>query len=97
MRAVASWSRGRSAPARAFLMNAHQNTFQNGSVVLFKSCLNIFISSQESHKRAQKEKVESLDEDQLFIAELARDLQRVCQVKSLGMRPERFRLGTVNR
>lgn len=64
------------------MINAHQNTFQNGSVVLFKSCLNIFISSQESHKRAQKEKVESLDEDQLFIAELARDLQRVCQVKA---------------
>lgn len=42
--------------------------------------LNIFISSQESHKRAQRDKVESLDEDQLFVAELARDLERVCQV-----------------
>ncbi|XP_011602086.1 butyrophilin subfamily 3 member A3 [Takifugu rubripes] len=34
---------------------------------------------KESHKRAQREKVESLDEDQLFVAELARELGRVCQ------------------
>lgn len=45
-------------------------------------CLNIFTSSQESHKRAQREKAESLDEDQLFVAELARDLERVCQVRA---------------
>lgn len=60
--------------------NALEDTFQNGSFVLLMLSLNIFISSQESHKRAQRDKVESLDEDQLFVAELARDLERVCQV-----------------
>lgn len=34
---------------------------------------------KESHKRAKREKNEPLDEDQLFIVELARDLSRVCQ------------------
>lgn len=81
MRAVASRSRGRrSAPPCAFFINVREGTFQNGSFVLLMLCLSIFISSQESHQRAQREKVESLDEDQLFVAELARDLERVCQV-----------------
>lgn len=34
---------------------------------------------KESHKRAQKEKREPLDEDQLFLVDMARDLNRVCQ------------------
>ncbi|KAM6905452.1 butyrophilin subfamily 3 member A3 [Xenentodon cancila] len=34
---------------------------------------------KESHKRAKREKKDPLDEDQLFIVELARDLNRVCQ------------------
>ncbi|XP_068606203.1 E3 ubiquitin-protein ligase TRIM69 isoform X3 [Brachionichthys hirsutus] len=34
---------------------------------------------KESHKRWKKEKKEPLDEDQLFVAELARELSRVCQ------------------
>lgn len=37
---------------------------------------------QESHKRAKNEKREPLDEDQLFVVDLARDLSRVCQVQS---------------
>lgn len=82
MQAVASRSRGRSAPLRALLINAPEDTFQNGGLVLLTLRLNIFVSSQESHKRAQREKVESLDEDQLFVAELARDLERVCQVRA---------------
>lgn len=40
----------------------------------------ILIFLQESHKRAQNEKREPLDEDQLFLVDLARDLSRVCQV-----------------
>ncbi|KAM3597600.1 uncharacterized protein V6R79_006698 [Siganus canaliculatus] len=38
---------------------------------------------KESHKRAKKEKKEPLDEDQLFVAELAQDLNRVCQKSSV--------------
>lgn len=34
---------------------------------------------KESHKRAKAEKQEPLDENQLFVVELARDLNRVCQ------------------
>ncbi|KAK5856502.1 hypothetical protein PBY51_008091 [Eleginops maclovinus] len=34
---------------------------------------------KESRKRAQNEKREPLDEDQLFVVDLARDLSRVCQ------------------
>uniref|UniRef100_A0A3Q3WGD2 B30.2/SPRY domain-containing protein n=1 Tax=Mola mola TaxID=94237 RepID=A0A3Q3WGD2_MOLML len=34
---------------------------------------------KESHKKAKKDKCEPLDEDQQFVAELARDLSRVCQ------------------
>ncbi|XP_041832149.1 butyrophilin subfamily 3 member A3 [Melanotaenia boesemani] len=34
---------------------------------------------KESHKKAKKEKRECLDEDQLFVVELAKDLSRVCQ------------------
>lgn len=36
---------------------------------------------QESHKRVKKEKNEPLDDDQLFVVELALDLSRVCQVQ----------------
>lgn len=42
----------------------------------------LVFSSQDSHKRAKKEKREPLDEDQLFVVELARDIGRVCQVKT---------------
>lgn len=48
-----------------------------------RESVDILISLQESHKRSKKEKKESLDEDQLFVAELAQDLGRVCQVTSL--------------
>ncbi len=41
----------------------------------------IWMFWQESHKRARKEKREPLDEDQLFVVDLARDLSRVCQVR----------------
>lgn len=37
------------------------------------------LHQQESHKKAKTEKREPLDEDQLFIVELAKDLNRVCQ------------------
>lgn len=41
-----------------------------------------FISTpQESRKRARDEKLEPLEENQLFVVDLARDLSRVCQVK----------------
>lgn len=44
------------------------------------ACLNNLISSQDSHKGVQREKAESLDDDRRFVEDLARDLQRVCQV-----------------
>lgn len=47
---------------------------------LFSSLLISETSMQESHKKAKKDKCEPLDEDQQFVAELARDLSRVCQV-----------------
>ncbi|CAK6963286.1 butyrophilin subfamily 3 member A3 [Scomber scombrus] len=34
---------------------------------------------KESHYRAKRERLEPLDEDQLFLVELARDMSRVCQ------------------
>lgn len=40
---------------------------------------NLTAKIKESHKRAKKEKREPLDEDQLFIVDLAKDLNRVCQ------------------
>ncbi|XP_071768045.1 butyrophilin subfamily 3 member A1 [Centroberyx gerrardi] len=40
---------------------------------------NITAKLKESHKRAKKEKKEPLEENQLFVVELARDLSRVCQ------------------
>lgn len=46
----------------------------------------IFNPLQESHKRATNEKREPLDEDQLFVVDLARDLSRVCQVTMSSMR-----------
>ncbi|XP_068192884.1 butyrophilin subfamily 3 member A3 isoform X2 [Antennarius striatus] len=38
---------------------------------------------KESHKRGKKEKKEPLDEDQLLVVELARDLSRVCQSSAI--------------
>lgn len=38
---------------------------------------------KESHKRAKKEKQEPLDDDQVFIVGLAKDLSRVCQRSSV--------------
>lgn len=40
---------------------------------------NLIAKVKESNKRAKKERKEPLDEDQLFVAELAKDLLRVCQ------------------
>ncbi|MEQ2279640.1 hypothetical protein AMECASPLE_011474 [Ameca splendens] len=40
---------------------------------------NLTAKIKESNKRGKKEKKELLDEDQLFIVELAKDLNRVCQ------------------
>ncbi|XP_029945377.1 butyrophilin subfamily 3 member A1 [Salarias fasciatus] len=40
---------------------------------------NLTAKIKESHYRAKKEKREPLDEDQLFIVDLARNLNRVCQ------------------
>lgn len=40
---------------------------------------NLTAKIKESHIRAKKEKREPLDEDQLFIVDLARNLNRVCQ------------------
>ncbi|XP_013862341.1 butyrophilin subfamily 3 member A3 isoform X2 [Austrofundulus limnaeus] len=40
---------------------------------------NLTAKIKESSKRAKQEKKEPLDEDQLFVVELARDLSRVCQ------------------
>ncbi|KAM4634588.1 butyrophilin subfamily 1 member A1 [Polymixia lowei] len=40
---------------------------------------NITAKLKESHKRAKNEKREPLEENQLFIVDLARDLSRVCQ------------------
>lgn len=40
---------------------------------------NLTAKIKESHKKAKTEKREPLDEDQLFIVELAKDLNRVCQ------------------
>nr|XP_004560726.1 tripartite motif-containing protein 34A isoform X1 [Maylandia zebra] len=40
---------------------------------------NLTAKIKDSHKRAKKEKREPLDEDQLFVVELARDIGRVCQ------------------
>lgn len=45
-----------------------------------KSRWHLDISPQEPHKYKKEEK-EPLDEDQLFVAELAQDLGRVCQVQ----------------
>ncbi|XP_016517352.1 butyrophilin-like protein 9 isoform X2 [Poecilia formosa] len=40
---------------------------------------NLTAKIKESNKRAKREKKEPLDEDQLFVVELAKDLSRVCQ------------------
>ncbi|XP_075994862.1 butyrophilin subfamily 3 member A3 [Genypterus blacodes] len=40
---------------------------------------NLTAKLKESHKKSQNEKREPLEEDQLFVIELARDLSRVCQ------------------
>lgn len=40
---------------------------------------NLTAKIKEAHKRNKKEKREPLDEDQLFIVELAKDINRVCQ------------------
>ncbi|XP_049924516.1 butyrophilin subfamily 3 member A3 [Epinephelus moara] len=40
---------------------------------------NLTAKIKESHKRAKNGKREPLDEDQLFVVDLARDLSRVCQ------------------
>ena len=62
------------------------------AAVGFHTFLNSFLWSwiQESHKRAQREKREPLDEDQLFLMDLARDLSRVCQVTSHSSKQKRF-------
>ncbi|KAM9394533.1 butyrophilin subfamily 3 member A3 [Pholidichthys leucotaenia] len=44
---------------------------------------NLTAKIKESHKKAKREKREILDEDQLFIVELAKDLSRVCQRSSV--------------
>lgn len=40
----------------------------------------VFLSPQESRKRVKLEKKEPLVESQLFIMELARELNKICQV-----------------
>lgn len=40
---------------------------------------NLTAKIKESHKRAKNDKRECLDEDQLFVVELAKELSRVCQ------------------
>ncbi|KAJ0058398.1 hypothetical protein NL108_013891 [Boleophthalmus pectinirostris] len=40
---------------------------------------NVTAKIKEVHKKNKKEKTEPLDEDQLFIVELAKDINRVCQ------------------
>ncbi|XP_062381553.1 butyrophilin subfamily 1 member A1 isoform X1 [Sardina pilchardus] len=46
---------------------------------LVEPAKNITVKLKESRKRAKNEKREPLDESQLFIAQLARDMGRVCQ------------------
>uniref|UniRef100_A0A8C6WPT7 Si:ch211-120g10.1 n=1 Tax=Neogobius melanostomus TaxID=47308 RepID=A0A8C6WPT7_9GOBI len=50
-------------------------TFQSSS----EAPVTIVLIHQETHKKNKKEKEEPLDEDQLFIVELAKDINRVCQ------------------
>ncbi|XP_036446184.1 butyrophilin subfamily 3 member A1-like [Colossoma macropomum] len=46
---------------------------------LIEPAKNITVKLKESHKKAKNEKREPLDESQQFIANLAKDLSRVCQ------------------
>lgn len=54
-----------------------------------KSYYSLFLSSvallQESRKRVKLEKKEPLVESQLFIMELARELNKICQVSSSSL------------